>query len=103
MGFTFTNCSKEDNPEPSVGNHEAITLDCHYFLDNPNAILKDDPEAPVDYIITCEMKVTEKLTINPGVVIAFEQNAGSKFTEAASFKMEGTAAKPILLTGTEQT
>ena len=106
VGLAFTSCSKDDenlDPELPQGNNLPITLDCSYFSDNPNAVLQDDPDAPVDYIITCETKVTDKLTINSGVVIAFGQNAGIKFTEAASFKMEGTAAKPILLTGTENT
>lgn len=104
VGVAFASCSKEDMPdEPDPQSNLPITLDCGYFMDNPNAVLQDDPDAAVDYIITCVMKVNEKLTIGPGVVIAFEQNAGMTFTQESSFKMEGTAAKPILLTGTEQT
>lgn len=101
-----TSCSKDDDgpydPDPQ-GNNLPITLDCNYFLDNPDAVLKNDPEAPVDYIITCKMKVNGKLTIDAGVVIAFEQDAGLGFNESSSFKMNGTEQEPILFTGTEKT
>lgn len=90
------------SPDAPEGNTAAITLDCDYFSKHPNTILKDNPEAPVDYIITCVTRIDGKLTIEPGVTIAFEQDAGMDFKAKSSFKMKGTAEKPIILTGKEK-
>lgn len=100
----LTACEK-DNPEPndpnspnpSTGNEPAIELDCNYF--NQDRVLVDNPEAPVDYIISCEINVDAKLTVEPGVVIAFESDASMKVNQDATLIMEGTANKPIVLTG----
>ena len=111
---TRTDSPKSDNsriagddgatsPDSPEGNIAPITLDCNYFQQNPNTVLKDNPEAPVDYIISCFTRVDGKLTIEPGVVIAFEQGAGMEFKDKSSFSMKGTAAKPIILTGKEKT
>lgn len=91
-----TSCDKKDNSGP-VGNKEPIALDCDYF--NEDRVLVDDPEAPVDYIISCRAKVKGKLTIEPGVVIAFTEDASLNIEESASLKMDGTKNKPIILTG----
>lgn len=94
-------CSKDDGPsEPLVGTNPPIILDCDFF--NTDQVLVDDPEAPVDYIITCETHVKAKLTVEPGVVIAFEPSAALFVEEAASLTMNGTEAKPIILTGVEK-
>lgn len=47
-------------------------------------------------------RIDGKLTIEPGVTIAFEQDAGMEFKDKSSFKMQGTADKPIILTGKEK-
>jgi hypothetical protein len=94
------NVTSPDSPE---GNKAPIALDCNYFRENPNTVLKDNPEANVDYIISCATRIDGKLTIEPGVVIAFEQDAGMHFTDKSAFKMEGSAENPIILTGKEQT
>lgn len=102
-----TTVAKEDNsatsPNSPEGNKAPITLDCNYFKDNPNTVLKDNPEAPVDYIINCFTRIDGKLSIDPGVVIVFEQGAGMEFKNKSSFQMKGNAEKPILLTGKEKT
>jgi hypothetical protein len=104
LGFVLTSCSKDDGVDPDPqGNKPPITLDCNYFLDNPDAVLQDDPEAPIDYIVPCMMRIEANLTVESGTVIAFEQNAGLNFRDGSSFKMEGTDEKPILLTGVEPT
>ncbi|WP_026451686.1 hypothetical protein [Aequorivita capsosiphonis] len=101
-----TSIVEEDNdatsPDAMEGNTAAITLDCDYFSKHPNTVLKDNPEAPVDYIIPCVARIDGKLTIEPGVVIAFKQGAGIDFYAKSSFKMNGTAEKPIVLTGKEK-
>lgn len=105
MVFLASSCSKDDPVEPTappVGTNPAITLECDYF--NEDRTLIDDPEAPVDYIVTCEAKVLGSLIIEPGVVIAFEQDAGLRFEQVNGLiTMDGTAEKPIILTGTQKT
>lgn len=99
----FASCDKEKTPEPTpdpIGTKDPIVLDCDYF--KTDRVLKDDPEAAIDYIITCETHVKAKLTVEPGVVIAFEPAAALFVEEAASLTMNGTAAKPIILTGVDQ-
>ncbi|SHF57696.1 hypothetical protein SAMN05444483_101650 [Salegentibacter echinorum] len=91
------------SPDSPEGNSAPIELDCNYFRENPNTVLKNNPEAQVDYIIPCMTRIDGKLNIEPGVVIAFEQDAGLNFTTKSSFKMEGTAEKPIILIGREET
>lgn len=96
--FAFASCTKTDGPTPDpVGTNDAIALDCDYFSED--RILVNDPEAPVDYIISCKAKVTGKLTVEPGVVIAFTENASLNIEVAGSLKMDGTIDKPIILTG----
>lgn len=91
------------SPNSPEGNTAPIVLDCNYFIKNPNTVLKDNLEASVDYMIPCVARIDGELTIKPGVVIAFEQSAGMHFTDKSSFTMEGTAEKPIILTGKEKT
>lgn len=90
------------SPDFSEANTAAILLDCNYFSQNPNSVLKDNPDAAIDYIIPCMTRIDGKLTIEPGVTIAFEQDAGMNFTDKSSIKMLGTAEKPIVLTGKEK-
>ncbi len=99
----FAEENKATSPNSPEGNTAPIALDCNYFVKNPNTILKDNPEAPVDYTIDCFIRVDDKLRIEPGVVIAFDQGAGIYFKEKSSFNLEGTAEKPIILTGKEDT
>lgn len=94
--------SEATSPDSPEGNKAPITLDCDYFRKNPNTVLKDNPDASIDYIITCVARIDGKLTIEPGVVIAFEQDAGMDFSAKSSFKMKGTAEKPIILSGKEK-
>lgn len=90
------------SPDFSEAEAAAILLDCNYFSQNPNIVLKDNIDAPVDYIIPCFARVDGKVVIEPGVTIAFEQGAGMNFSDKSSFKMQGTAEKPIVFTGKEE-
>lgn len=103
MMFFFASCDKDNDPKPDNkpgGNKAAIELSCDYF--ETDRVLTDDPEAPVDYIIPCEARVYAKLTVEPGVVIAFKPKAALFVEKDASLTMNGTAAKPIILTGVEK-
>src|SRR5690606_33091905 len=100
-----TACSKDDAPsEPPVGTNLPITLDCDYFNENPDVHLTDDPNAPVDYIVTCDPMTSGDFIIDAGVVIAFESDAGLRLGKYADGKiqMNGTVDKPIILTGTQK-
>ena len=101
----FISCSTEDESDNPVQLDPAIVLDCNYFKEN--RILTKNPNAAVDYIITCKMHVAADIVVEPGVVIEFEQDAGIDIddfnTTTASFSAKGTAAKPIIFRGTVST
>jgi len=100
-------CSSDDDglepDDPTVIN-PPIVLDCSYFGENPNVHLTDDPNAPVDYTVTCDPMTSGDFIIDAGVVIAFESDAGLRLGKYADGKiqMNGTADKPIILTGTQK-
>lgn len=97
-------CSSDDDGSTPIAEIvPPIILDCDYFSD-PNIHLTDDPNAPVDYIITCDPKVKGDFTIDAGVVIEFESGAGLILgkEDNGMIQMNGTAEKPIILTGTQQ-
>lgn len=101
-GLFLGSCKKDeiDPPMPTTGTDPAITLNCNYFEQNPNAVLKDNPNAPVDYIVKCSsMNVPDDVTIEPGVTIAFETDAGFWVRADGSLHAVGTAEKPITFTG----
>lgn len=98
-------CSTDDEIDPIAEVVPPIILDCGYFDENSNIHLTDDPNAPVDYIVACDPRITGDLLVDAGVVIAFESDAGlilGKY-EDTKVQMNGTAEKPIILTGTQQT
>ncbi len=95
-------CKKENAPTPPGSIDPPVTLTCDHFLKNANAVLKDNPKAPIDYIITCQMSINDDVTIEPGTTIAFQTDAGLIVNLEGSLNISGTADKPILLTGTDQ-
>ncbi|HLT32573.1 MAG TPA: hypothetical protein VKZ98_02175 [Aquaticitalea sp.] len=101
----FSCSSEDDSIDGPIGEVvPPIILDCSYFDENPNVHLTDDPNAPVDYIINCDPKINGDFTIDAGVVIEFESNAGLILGKEANGKiqMNGTAEKPIILTGIQK-
>jgi hypothetical protein len=59
--------------------------------------------AAIDYIVPsgCVVDITAKLTIEPGVVIAFEENAGFGVYDAGALYAVGTDQAPIVLKGAQ--
>src|SRR5690606_24564593 len=94
----FSCSSDDDTPDGPIAIVPPIILDCG-SLEQGDHTLVDNPDAPVDYIITCEAKVNGKLTVEAGVVIAFEPDASLRIFEDGSLQMIGTEAKPFVLTG----
>lgn len=101
LALIAASCSSDDPVEPPV-NVDPIQLDCDYF--NQDRILVDNPDAPIDYIVSCVSQVRGSLLIEPGVVIAFTPDSGLAFQETvSSLQAIGTANKPIVFTGTQPT
>src|SRR5690606_29020976 len=93
LALIAVSCSSDDPVEPPV-NIDPIQLDCDYF--NQDRILVDNPDAPVDYIVSCVSQVRGSLLIEPGVVIAFTPDSGLAFQETvSSLQAIGTANKQI--------
>lgn len=61
-----------------------------------------NPELP-DYVVTKDIAVTAELTINPGVVIAFERNVRLDLNSEGLIIARGTADKKIRFVGVEKT
>ena len=102
LSLVAVSCSSDDSEPAAPVNVDPIQLDCDYFLENRTLV--DNPNAPIDYIVSCVAQVRANLTIEPGVVIAFTQDSGLDFFEnVSSIHAVGTANKPIILTGTQPT
>lgn len=90
LSSVMTGCKKDDD----IVVLEPITLDCNYF--STDRTLTDDPDRPVDYIITCVMNIgSADIVIEPGVVIHFEAGAGISLDGSGSLKAVGTATNKI--------
>jgi hypothetical protein len=101
IAVSFYACEKDKPADPVLQVGAAEVLDCNAF--SSNITLIDHPDRPIDYIINCKMPVSADIIISPGVVIAFDQNAGINIRDnSASFIAEGTADKPIIFTGLKQ-
>lgn len=99
--FGLYSCSKKESYTPAL-EETPITLSCDYFSKNPNALLQDNPNAPVDYIVPCRMSIHDNVTLEPGVTIAFETGAGFFIGSNGSLNANGTSVKKITLTGTDK-
>jgi hypothetical protein len=106
-GLLFGACStddegltpdKEKEDDPIVQIDPPIVLDCQHFNKNPNTVLKDNPNAPIDYIVKCHLTIDDDVIIEPGVTIAFETDTGF-WVHKGSLNAVGTAEKPITFTG----
>lgn len=97
--FLAAACSKdEEGPVPPMGTNPPIALECDYFLEEARTLV-NDPNAPVDYVIDCISRIKNDVIIEPGVVIAFDTDAGMKIEEDGSMIAVGTVENPILFTG----
>lgn len=64
--------------------------------------INEDPTVP-DYIVTTDIAVRAKLTVMPGVMIAFENSKGMLINQSGALVAKGTAEKRIIFTGKEAT
>ncbi|SFU20194.1 hypothetical protein SAMN04489724_0265 [Algoriphagus locisalis] len=99
--ISLFSCEKSEDEDPVEEILPPIVLACDYF--NSSQILVNDPQRPVDYVIECWTRVQGSLEIQPGVVIAFEQDAGMLVDlDNQLFEIRGTEQEPVILTGTVQ-
>lgn len=62
----------------------------------------EDPNVP-DYIVTVDIAVKARLTVLPGVVVAFEEKKGMKIDQSGSLLAKGVQEKKIVFTGKQAT
>ncbi|MGO3154988.1 MAG: hypothetical protein ACTIK4_03540 [Mesonia sp.] len=106
VGSVFTSCSKDDDgpgdPDPEQ-TLEPIVLECGIMSE---AMTLENRGDGIDYILPCMLTVEAPLTIEPGVTIAFEQDAGIEVNDygarTGAITAIGTANNPITFTGTNQ-
>ncbi len=70
--------------------------------DRTFANLFSDPTEP-DYFFDGSISVTGDISVEPGVTFAFEPGAVITVLDAGSINLVGTAAEPIVMTGTVET
>ncbi len=94
-----TSCdNNESQNTPEI--EDPIAIGCNYFSENPGIVLRDNPNAPIDYIVSCKAQIYGDVTVEPGTVIVFATDAGFAVRESgASFTAVGTVSKPITFTG----
>ena len=90
------NSQKWLRDDGTIVNNNPTILDCNYFTED--RVLLNTTSA-IDYVVTCVMDITASVTIEPGVVIAFEENAGFGVYDAGSLNAVGTSAEPIVFRG----
>ncbi len=75
-------------------------LEANYFSQGEDRTLVNTA-APIDYRVPrgTVMDITVKVTIEPGVVIEFEENAGFGVYDSGSLNAVGTADRPIVFQG----
>ena len=97
--FTLFSCEESESfPGEDEEELPPIELACDFF--NQDRVLVNDSQRPVDYLITCWTNVQGSLKIEPGVVIAFERDAGLNVNlREKLFEIKGTASNPVILTG----
>ncbi len=94
--LTFQSCKKEDVTPVT----QTITLKTNITT----AQTLKDLGTGIDYIVEGELDIKAvTLTIEPGVTIQFSQNSSLRAIDFGAIKANGTSAKPILFTGTQNT
>jgi hypothetical protein len=100
----FTSCKEEDapKPKPNPGTQPEVNLPALVLTDVlADTILQDrstDPTKP-DYLVNSNIRVNAKLTLKPGVVIGFAQDARVDLNTTGSLIAKGTAEKKVRFIG----
>lgn len=109
MGIIITgaiaSCKKKENTDPTTTPAQtkaADTVDCNNAIKN-GGTFANDPEAAVDYVVTCALSLNGDVVIEPGTVIEFTTDAGLSVGDKGSLSINGTKDAPVLLTGVDKT
>ncbi|MFC5270904.1 right-handed parallel beta-helix repeat-containing protein [Adhaeribacter terreus] len=102
--FILTSCNNEEDPKPSPnpGNQPVNNLPALVLTDVlADTVLQDRNTDPTktDYLVNSNIRVNAKLTIKPGVVIAFAQDTRLDLNTNGSMVANGTAEKKIRFIG----
>lgn len=95
----YSSC-KEDNDPTSIS-PEVVVLSENVVEDLVLENFVQDPQKP-DYLVTKNIAVGATLTINPGVVIHFEKDAGLHILEAGTLIANGSETEKIIFTGSSK-
>lgn len=100
LALATSSCEKEE----VIEDLEPLTLECNAFEQgNPNAITFLEDRGPgVDYIINCIAYVEVDLQIEPGVKIAFTNDAGLQVEFEGSLSAVATESNIIEFTGVDK-
>ncbi len=93
---SMSGCKKDDKDDDDNNNVQPEILDCSTI--SSSLTLVDRGSSP-DYIISCRIIVEARLIIEPGVEIAFSEDAGLEFRSSGVLDAQGTSAKPIIMRG----
>jgi len=105
-----SSCNSDDDAtiDEVVGNKPPLEL-CDLLSMDGDLILTNDPERPVDYIVSCKVTIERrKLIIEPGTVLEFTDNGRISVERhfddhSGAIIAKGTASQPIIFRGTSQT
>lgn len=101
----FTSCSSDDDSTtPPPVDIAPLIFECSEIreLAGQNYTFVDRG-AIIDYIIPCVVALDANIIIEPGVTIAFENDAGFSVRSSGSLNAVGTETQPIILTSTNTT
>jgi hypothetical protein len=99
ISFSLIQSCKKEDITPIITPATTVTLKSNITV----AQTLKDLGSGVDYIIDGNLDVKGvTLTVDPDVVIQFTQNSSLRMLDFGALKANGTAAKPILFTGTQK-
>ncbi len=91
-----------DCPEVDEGDEPPEVLDCDAF--GADLVLTDSPDRVVDYVVECRANVGGTLSIEPGTVIGFGEDAGLDASNGSGvLDIEGDECNPVVLRGVDPT
>jgi len=102
VALTISNAEDEDSDTLVVTATPRVTENLSGSIDENTTLAKLNEPGLVDYIVSGTLGVNATLTIDPGVVIQFESNAGLSINGNGAILANGTATDGIVLTGTQE-
>ena len=107
--FALMACEKEDPNDPGNGGggggdpdppvEGTINFDCSEELDSLVLSINPKAEDGIDYLISCELVIHKYVSVEPGVVVAFENDASLIVSDTASISALGESDNWITFRG----